>query len=449
MPRVNSTLSQTFLHLLFLCNSIWLFSFKANAQIDLHAHLHMKPGMGPMIGGQFHDDPRADHWSDRFQMRASGKSLSETPIAQLPRLIVISFYGHPYFAYSFEKDGFAFDRKAITRRAVEQQYTEFKQFIDQHAQRFAIARNAKEARSIIQSGKTAIVLSIEGAWGHFESSADYQKWIQDRGIAIVTPVHMTPDDLGGNALMSNIISFANSTLDFLASVWQTRGSCLKTFCKSTLGFTTPGEDTLNELIRNDVWIDLAHMSENQVKTMIPKLEKSKFEPLPLLVTHTQLRQFYPFERGLGQLEVEYIRKVDGIVGLIPSQHMLPEAMKQAHQEALLLHPEEAQAASAAKGLSCITSLEVFKKTVASAIATLGSPNRVALSSDINAPLDGLSPGCGDVSQLDDSMRDLYRRGYYTYTQWNTLARFSSPDSEWQDRHLEHFLVLWERVSPSH
>lgn len=448
MPRVKPKFSYSLFHLFLLCNLISPVHPSAKAQVDLHAHLHMKPGMGPMISGTFQDDPRAHRWSDRFQMRASGKSLAETPIEHLPRLMIISLYGHPYFAYSFEKDGFAFDRKAIARRAVEEEYTEFKTFVDQHSDRFQLVRNAKEARKAIASGKVAVVLSIEGAWGHFESPADDQKWIRDRGVAIVTPVHMTPDELGGNALMSTLISMANSTFDFLASVWESRGSCLKTFCKSTLGFTTLGEETVDNLIRNQVWIDLAHMSEKQVNAMIPKLQNANPKPLPLLATHTQLREFYPVERGLGDLEINYIRKQDGIIGLIPSQHMMPAGMKQAHEDALIAHPEEAEAASAAKGLSCITGLEVFKKTVDFAIATLGAPERVALASDINAPLDGLSPGCADVSRMDESMRDLHRRGYYTYSQWNTLVRYSSPETDWSKRNLEHFLTLWERVRPS-
>jgi microsomal dipeptidase-like Zn-dependent dipeptidase len=448
MPRVRINIARSVFHLFILCNSIAFALFPAHAQIDLHAHLHMKPGMGPMISGTFQDDPRAHRWSDRFQMRASGKSIAETPIASLPRLLIVSLYGHPYFAYSFEKDGFGFDRKAIARRAVEQEYTEFKSFVDRHADRFQLVRNAKEARKTIAQGKIAVVLSIEGAWGHFESAEDDQKWIRDRGVAIVTPVHMTPDDLGGNALMSTLISLGNSTFDFLASVWESRGTCLKTFCKSTLSFTSLGEETIDNLIRQQVWIDLAHMSEKQVITMIPKLQNANPKPLPLLVTHTQLREFYPVERGLGDLEINYIRKQEGIVGLIPSQHMMPAGMKQAHEAALLAHPEEAEAASAAKGLSCITGLEVFKKTVDYAIATLGAPERVALASDINAPLDGLSPGCADVSQMDESMRDLHRRGYYTYSQWNTVVRYASPDSDWSKRNLEHFLTLWERVRPS-
>ncbi len=440
-PLVRTLLTSLFL----LCN----FGSPSEAQIDLHAHLHMKPGMGPMISGTFNDPPRANRWSDRFQMRASGALLAGMTAESRPKMIVLSLYGHPYFAWSFERDGFAFNRKAIARQAVEREYAEFMQFLNQHQDRYAIAKNASQARKIIRSGKTAIVLSIEGAWGHLESADDFQKWIDERGVAIITPVHLTPDDFGGNALMSPLISLANSTLDFLKSVWLSNGKCLKTFCKSQQGFTEEGQQLIDDLISREVWIDLAHMNELEVNHVLPKLLSGKAgKPLPLLSTHTQLRKFYPVERGLGDAEIEYIRKQDGIIGLIPSQHMMPAGMKQAHEDALVAHPEEAEAASAAKGLSCITGLEVFKKTVHYAIAALGAPERVALASDINAPLDGLSPGCADVSKMEESMRDLNRRGFYTYAQWNTLVKYSAPDTQWSERNLEHFLTLWERVRPS-
>lgn len=438
MLRVNHFIPSILFTLFILCN----IHTPASAQIDLHAHLHMKPGMGAMIKGDFNQAPTADRWSDRFQMRASGKSLAESSTLLRPKLIIMSFYGHPYFAYSLSRDGLHFDRRENARNAVEREYQEFKTFIDQHSDHFKIVRNANEARSIIQSGKTAIVLSLEGAWGHLESTEDFNKWVNERGLAIVTPVHLTPDELGGNALMSTIISLANSTFDFIASVWQSRGLCLKTFCKSTEGFSPAGVKLVDELMNRKVWIDFSHANEIEVNSLLPKLEKNN---LPLIATHTQLRDFYPVERGLGNAEINYIRKHDGIIGLIPSQQMIPAAMKQAHDEALITHPEEKDAASAAKGLSCISSLNVFKKTVAYAIATLGAPERVALASDINAPLDGLSPACGDVLKLDESMRDLYLRGYYTYSQWNTLVRFTSPEENWSDRNLEHFLTLWERV----
>jgi microsomal dipeptidase-like Zn-dependent dipeptidase len=429
--------------------------FRTEAQIDLHAHLHMKPGMGFFLNGDFESEIQTDHWSQRRNTRASGKALAQLDSANRPKLIVLSLYGHPYFGYSFKRDGFHFDRKKIIRNATEQEYLEFKSWVEAHADRFALVKNAAEAKAAIAQGKTAIVLSIEGAWGNFESEEDYRIWIDERGVAIVTPVHMTPDDLGKTALMNAIISFANSTFDFLESVWNSRGDCLKTFCKSQGGFTDLGIQTIERLMKKKVWIDLAHMNEIEVATLIQKFETNGNPPG--LVTHTQIREAFTVERGLGDLEKQYILKNDGIIGLIPAHHMIPNALEKAQENTIKNHPEEKNAASAAKGLTCISDLDLYRNTVSLAINQMGSPKRVAMASDINAPLNGLSPGCGEVSQWlketnavsteSSSLIDLHRRGYYSYSQWNTLHRFAQPSSEWGNENLGHFLNLWSMIRP--
>ena len=444
-----------FLAFFFLVTGSAFIAGTSRAQIDLHAHLHMKPGMNFLLRGDFESSPESDHWSQRSKTRASGTSLAEMDSNSRPKLIVISLYAHPYFGYSFKRDGFHFDRKQNVRKSTEQEYLEFKSWVDAHADRFALVKNPKEARTVIAAGKTAIVLSIEGAWGNFETEDDYRSWIEDRGVAIVTPIHLTPDELGKTGLMTVVISLANSTFDFLESVWSTNGRCLKTFCKSMGGFTQLGEATIERLMKRGVWIDLSHMTESEISTSIQKF-KAAGNP-PGLVTHTQTRNAYPTERAMGSLESDYIREHDGIVGLMPNHAMLSGVLEQAHQEVLKEHPEEKEAASAAKGLTCISDLDVFKKTIASTIDLLGAPERVAMASDINAPIPGLAPGCGDVNQWlkqtnavstdTSSLIDLHRRGYYTYSQWNTLHRYVQPDENWSNRNLEHFLKLWEKIRP--
>ena len=422
----------------------------AHAQIDLHAHLHMKPGLGFFLQGDFNEAPKADHWSDRVYTKVSAVSLAEMTKQTRPKLIVISLYAHPYLSYSFKRDGFEFDRKENVRRTIEQEYQEFLKFVEEHSEQFAIAHDASEARTILKMEKTVIVLSLEGAWATLDTPEDYQRWIEARGLAIVTPVHLTPDSLGGNALMTTLVSLADSTLDFIKSVWITQGSCLKNFCKSTEGFSSTGMKTVDELMKRKVWVDLAHANEKEVEVVTQKYEAGieNSGSLPLLITHTQLREYYPAERGLGQLEVNYIRKHDGIIGLLPSQFMMSLAMKQ----------EKEEIPSAARKLSCISGLDVFQKTVAYAIATVGAPERVALASDVNAPLDGLSPTCKEQASGNSAsfmaQLDLQRRGYYIYSQWNALTEFVTPDvsgdnqTTWADQSLEHFLTLWEKIRPS-
>jgi hypothetical protein len=208
-------------------------------------------------------------------------------------------------------------------------------------------------------------------------------------------------------------------------------------------------------MKKKVWIDLAHMNEIEVATLIQKFETNGNPPG--LVTHTQIREAFTVERGLGDLEKQYILKNDGIIGLIPAHHMIPNVLEKAQENTIKNHPEEKNAASAAKGLTCISDLDLYRNTVSLAINQMGSPKRVAMASDINAPLNGLSPGCGDVSQWlketnavsteSNSLIDLHRRGYFSYSQWNTLHRFAQPSSEWGNENLGHFLKLWSMIRP--
>jgi len=359
------------------------------------------------------------------------------------------------FMNLMERDGANFNRLENVRRSVEQEYQELLAFVHEHSKSFAIAKNAREARAILKENKTVLVLSLEGAWGTLETAEDFQRWIEDRGVAIVTPVHLTPDDLGGNALMGIVVGLANSTVDFIKSAWSTRGACLKNFCKSMEGFTSKGEHTLDELLTRQVWIDFAHSNEIEVKSMIEKFEretpanapgaKKNGKSLPLLVTHTQHRDYFPYERALGEPEISYIHQHDGIVGIIPTQYMMPLALKNAKTQAMKTHPGE--------GAPCISGLEVFRSTIFRMIEVLGSTDRVTLGSDINAPLDGLSPLCENStsSEKNSELFSLGHHGFYTYSQWNALTQFISPPQKdktsWADATLEHFLKLWAQVRP--
>lgn len=422
----------------------------AYGQIDLHAHLDMKPGLGILLQGSFSEAPRANHWSDRIHTKVSASLLAALTKETRPKLIVATLYGHPYLGYSFARDGLRFNRKNNVRNGVEAEYRNLSAFVRDHSADFAFAKNAGEARAILKQGKTVIVLSLEGAWGTLDSTQDIHRWVDERGLAIVTPVHLTPDELGGNALMSAFWSLANSTMDFLRSVIATRGDCLKTYCKSLEGLSAKGNQIVDELMYRNVWLDLAHANDIEIHSILEKYTHgtptSGAQALPLLVTHTQLRKYFPTERGLGDLEIDYVRKHDGIIGLIPTQQMMPVAMKNAEAEALRKHPEDSEKASAAQGMSCISSLDVFRTTFLHTIQLLGHANRVSLASDVNAPLDGLSPACGEAPAGDPAMLDLHRRGYYSYSQWNALTKFVTPP-ESADRALEHFLKLWERVRP--
>jgi len=432
-------------------------SVPAHAQIDLHAHLDMKPGLGILLHGNFSEEAQSNDWSDRIYSRVSGLTLAAMTKDTRPKLIVASLYGHPYFGFSLSRDGIHFNRRENVRKAVEQEYLELLAFVREHSNDFAIARNATEARAILKQGKTVLVLSLEGAWATLESEEDFHLWVDERGLSIVTPVHLTADDLGGDALMNAFLSFVNSTLDFLKSVNATNGTCLKTYCRSVEGLTPKGQKIVDELMYRNVWLDLAHANEIEVAALVKKYEQglptSGSVPIPILITHTQLREFYPVERGLSEIEIDYILKHDGMVGIMPSQYMMPLAMKNAEVQAITTKLKTTPGnESDSHGGTCVSGLSIFREVIAHDAEILGSSKRITLGSDINAPVNGLSPECGADSGATANS-DLQKRGFYSYSQWNALTKFVAPpavpptSSSWPDQTLEHFLTLWSQVRP--
>ncbi len=81
------------------------------------------------------------------------------------------------------------------------------QIVGSNASWMAIARTPKDARSIIASGKLALVLSLE-MQGLRE--ADVFQLIADYGVAHIIPIHLIDNDIGGTAANGDIFNTASA-----------------------------------------------------------------------------------------------------------------------------------------------------------------------------------------------------------------------------------------------
>lgn len=399
------------------CLSGTLLSSAAYAQIDLHAHLIMKPGVGPLLQGDFQSPVQTTRWNQRLKTKFTSVTFSEH-YQPLNSLLVVSLYAHPVLAQFETTLSNPFHFKHFVRQALETEYQQLKAWVDQHSQQYAIATHPAEAQTLLRQNKTPILLSIEGAYGALDTDESFNLWIKTRGVSIITPFHLTEDEYGGVALLESWKGI-NSPFEFFSSLWNSKLACLHSFCKSPQGMKEAGKVLVQKLIQNQVWIDLAHANEKTITELIPLLEEHH---LPLLTTHTSTRDYFSAERGLGDLEINYIKKHDGIVGLIPTQDMI-------EKEKINLFS------------NCQSGLVAFRKEVRDLISKIGL-ERVALGSDANAPLAGLSPECGSGNST------LLQKGFYDYSQWEDLYTYVSPDSLWPKLNLEHFLKLWAQVRPS-
>ena len=393
--------------------SILLGMPQAQAQLDLHAHLDMKPGMGPGLIGDFTSPIKVQQWDSRLKTKASMFSLTSD---RAPQLIVMSLYGHPWLSRPFH-----FEFENNVKAALEQEYLNIVHFVTEHSKTWSIAKSAKEARDALQNKKHVIVLSIEGAFGAFETEEDYLKWIDERGVAIVTPFHLTEDRFGGTAFMHWKVAFFNTPLSFLESVFMTGGTCLRSFCKSPMGIKPDGRTLTQNLMTHKVWIDLSHANDMETSELLPEFKAHK---LPILITHTGLREIYPAERAVSPGTIVYLSKNGGMIGLIPSDDFLLEL---------------------APGKSCYSGLEELKAEFQRVGNAVGF-EKVTLGTDINAPLRGLSPSCNHAS--GGAIKSvLEQKGFFDYEDFTDLTAYLSPEPHWNEQVLDEFLKNWERVRP--
>ena len=397
--------------LLVLASALFLHLPPAYAQVDLHAHLFLKPGMGPLLTGSSHDPVQARSWDSRLETKSNSSSLlSHTT----PKIIVVSLYAHPWLSNPLN-----FDWRANTSLALDREYEELEGFVKAHSDRFILAKNPLEARKALSEKKQVLVLSIEGAYGALETEADLQKWVDRRGLAILTPFHLSEDYFGGSALMPPLLAIFQSPISFFESLIDSGGKCLHSVCKSPVGIKSSGKILLERLMEKKVWIDVAHANEKEIAAMLLMFQPGN---LPLLVTHTALRSAYPAERGLGRMEIEYLKKTGGIAGLLPSNDFLN------------LPPDA----------PCQSGLQEFKTELNALDQAIG-PGKTAFGTDVNAPIEGLSPAC--PKPTGEIMSAFESRGYFRYEDLGALADYAAPDPAWSDRSVENFLASWERIRP--
>jgi microsomal dipeptidase-like Zn-dependent dipeptidase len=323
--------------------------------IDLHAHLFMDEGMGWTFNGKFDGPLEASSWKDKFSSQANPQTLSESQL----QVVVATLYAHPLFTRSL-------------RNSIRKQIDQANQFVKNNPQ-WILATDPKMAFSGLQNGKKILILALEGASGILETEEDLNEFIDQKGIRIVTLLHLTDDLLGGVAFLKGMRILA-SPLAFIKSLFvpehDSQGVKL-----NPNGLTPRGLKLAEELIRRKVWIDLSHSSDHSQSDLLPLLKEKK---QPLLYTHTPLRRYLEAERGISDAQLQEVAKQGGFVGLIPSEEMLEGTPP--------LTP-------------CLGGVNLLATQFRDAAQIIGQSS-LAIGSDINGGITHLSPSCKTGTSLD-------------------------------------------------
>ena len=408
LVKINATLKKMRI-MPWLITAI-LFRFApAMAQVDLHAHLYMKQGLGPLLRGNAKEEAKARLPSSHLDTKATEITLLSSGAS---RITVVSLYAHPWLSSPLD-----FHFRENVSRALDREYEELIEFVKAHADRVVFAKTPADARLAIQSGKQVLVLSIEGAYGALETEADLSKWVQDRGLSILGPFHLTEDYFGGVALLSPLLSLFTSPYSFLQSLMLSGGSCLNSVCTSPMGIKPAGRDLVSRLLEHRVWVDMAHANILEQRELLPEFKK---RGIPLLVSHTPLQSHFSAERSLSSIEMEYLKTTGGIVGLIPSDDYL----------------EGGQTGP------CFSGLLEFKKQIQELEQRIGK-YKVMIGSDFNSPLKGLSAACG--AREGEILGVFESTGFFRQDQFKSLSDFVGSDPDWTRSTEEAFLSNWEKI----
>jgi len=374
--------------------TLWICLSVAHADgIDLHAHLFLEHGVPHWFyNGCFTCPLQAKDYSSLTGSKANEEELLKSKLD----ITVASIY-----AVSF---GFR-----DLRESIRQQIQAARDFVLRHPD-WIIARSSATAAAAIKYKKRVLVLSLEGADGILQREEDIQEFLIKSPIALVTPLHLTDDEFGGAAFLRSFHGFLNFS-SFVRGIFDP--IWVEDVRTNHVGLTEQGRWLIKKLIESRVWIDLAHASDKAQKEILSETAKLK---LPLLYTHTSLREYHGAERGLAKWQIEEIKSKGGMVGLLPSRNYL----------------------NGTPQYECdIKAFFMQYRQIANQIGR----NSVTIGSDFNAPIEHLAPGCGTYEGIDEE-------GFWRPDQiselWGAVNNFQVGLADPKGQ-LGQFLKLWARV----
>jgi membrane dipeptidase len=177
-------------------------------------------------------------------------------------------------------------------------------FARAHEDRVELACTPAEARRIAESGRTALVLAVEG--GHGIAGVEDVRALHAAGVRMITIAHMRDNALAAAAVASDPLEGPNYW--FVArsrlhdgSIWRNRN-----------GLRPLGTVAVREMQRLGMIVDLAHASD---RTFEDVLKLTQTDGTPLLSSHTASRTLWPSERNIADGQAEAIVSRRGAIGV--------------------------------------------------------------------------------------------------------------------------------------
>jgi microsomal dipeptidase-like Zn-dependent dipeptidase len=339
---------------------------------------------------------------------ATRPSLFQAELARSDAAIFVSLaYANPFAT--------AFETRASMRRRVERQLAYVESFCAEHADLYTLARTPAEARAALAAGRRVFVHGIEGATKLVADAADAQRWAR-RGVAVVTPVHLADNELGGSMCMEGSLALFNVP------------GCRETRAPDHHGLTPEGEGAVRAMMDAGIVIDLAHGSPRTFADIVAIERERHVAPL---YTHVTARAVRDVANAVSDPELRAIYELGGLVGVTANLHGI---------EPLPARPDAGCPGS-------IDDLRLHWDHVVSVAG--GAP--VAWGSDFQGGVDHLRPKYGPAgctaTRPDGQPLDAFDTQGLAHVGLTTamFAHLAADGSDRAplDRSAERFLRIWE------
>ena len=185
------------------------------------------------------------------------------------------------------------------RRVIVEQMNYVEEFVEKHADKFAIASSPQEVRDLVtQTKKTIILYSIEGGKALIGSEEDAGFWAS-KGVAFITLMHLLDSELGGSAIRPGIVFKIINPKGVLRS-------------KKKRGLTDLGKNAIQWLANAGIMTDISHMSD---ETRADALDLMIEKGIPPISTHDAFKPIQNMQRGISEADVIRIYQAHGFMSL--------------------------------------------------------------------------------------------------------------------------------------
>jgi microsomal dipeptidase-like Zn-dependent dipeptidase len=259
--------------------------------------------------------------------------------------------------------------------------------LDPSGQQHKVIRSAADLKAARKGGQTAFIHCVEGGFHLGPTEHEVRANVDtlaDAGVAYITLAHLFFRQIAKNTPALPFLSDFRYRLLF----WQWGGR---------RGLTKLGRAAVAQMYERRILIDISHMRQDAVDEVFRVLEdldeKSGREPTdyPVIATHIGFR-LGELDYNLNEETVKKIAARDGVIGLIFSQHLMNEGVRDTETETI------------------DDSMDVLERHI-HAISTHAKGFRnVALGSDIDGFIKPTLSGfenIDDLAELVPRMRKLY------------------------------------------